>query len=241
MSKSHPAHGWKNSARQRNRRKNNRIILAVASAVVLLLTYVCKEVLGGELKDWSDSIQAAQSDVNTERNESMISMQIMAQTEASELYRAKDVAASKDYSAIIMQDTLIARQGIANLNTDFESTSHLIDKLLFIDIYGDWARARNEQRAKVDEANKFVEETLAPSPKNDLGRMAMVKVALMKPLVVELTLTFLESSAMTATTKVKSAIDWVRRVLIRASYIFFLIGLCLGVYAAVLDVREPQQ
>jgi hypothetical protein len=241
MVQPNPAHGWKNSAHQLAKKKKLRTVLAVAGPLIVLATFVCKEVAVGELKDWSDSIQTARSAVGTQRNQSSISTQIMTISEEMQLYKVKDVVASQDYSAVILQDSTVARQAVANLDADFESTSQLIDKLLFIDVYGNWRKQRDEQRKQVDEANRFVQETLAPSPKNDLGRMMIVKLAMIKPLIAELPLVFLESSAMTATKKVQDALDWIRRALTRLSYLFYVIGLALGLYATLLGGKTTQE
>jgi hypothetical protein len=231
MAQPRPAHGWKNSIRQLKKKRNRKTVLTVAAAFIVIVTFICKEVVVGELKEWSDSIQAARAAVNTQRNVSDISLQIMASSEVSELDQAKDVAASHDYSAIILRGTFLARQALANLNDDFESTSHLVDKLLFLDVYGNWRQMRDKARELVDKTNKDVNSFLTPSPKNDLNGMARAKAAFIEPLAAELLVIVLESSVMTATKKVQDAIDWVRRFFTRMSYFFYVIGVSLALYA----------
>jgi hypothetical protein len=102
MSDPRPAHGWKNSLHQQAKQRKRRAILTVAASLIVVLTFICKEVAVGELKEVSDELQAAQSNVNTQRNESEISMQIMTLSEESELDTINAVTASKDYSAIIL-------------------------------------------------------------------------------------------------------------------------------------------
>jgi hypothetical protein len=233
MANPRPAHGWKNSLHQQAKQKKRRAILTVAAALIVLLTFICKEVAVGELKEVSDSLQAAQSSVNTQRNESGISMQIMTLSEESELDTINAVTASKDYSAMILRDSTLARQALANLNADFDSTSHLIDELLFVDVYGNWRKMRDQTRAAVDKTNKDVNEALVPSPSHDMARMGIVKVALMRPLVTELSVIILESSAVTAAQRLQDIIGKIRRFLTRLSYVFYVLGIGLGVYAAL--------
>jgi hypothetical protein len=241
MANPRPAHGWKNSVHQQAKQKKRRAILTVVAAVIVLLTFVCKEVVVGELKEVSDSLQAAQSNMSTQRNQSEISMQIMTLSEESELDTINAVKASQDYSSMILRDSTLARQGLANLNADFDSTSHLIDELLFVDVYGNWRKMRDQTRAAVDKTNKDVNEALVPSPSHDMSRMARVKFAMIAPLVTELSVIILESSAMTAAQKLQDLIGIIRRFLIRLSYVFYVLGVGLGVYANLSGVGTTQE
>lgn len=233
MAQPHQPRGWSNSAHQQAKQKKRRTILTVVAAAIVVLTFICKEVAVSELKEVSDSLQAAQSNMNTQRNQSEISMQIMTMSEESELDTINAVNASKDYSGIILRDSTLARQGLANLDSDFDSTSHLIDALGFVDVYGNWRKMRDQTQVAVDKANKDVNEALVPSPDHDMARMARVKVAFIEPLVTELSVIILESSAMTAAQKVQDIIGKIRRFLTRLSYVFYVLGIGLGVYAAL--------
>jgi hypothetical protein len=231
MAQPHQPRGWKTSARQQAKQKKRRTVLTVVAAAILILTFVCKEVVVNELKEVSDSLQGAQSNVNTQRNVSDISVQIMTLSEESELDKISAVNASKDYSSIILRDSTLARQALANLNADFDSTSHLIDELLFVDVYGNWRKMRDQTRAAVDKTNNEVNEALVPSPSHDMGRMGIVKVAFMRPLVTEISVVILEGSALTAAQKLQDLIGMIRRFLTRLSYVFYVLGVGLGVYA----------
>jgi hypothetical protein len=240
MVKPHHTRGW-NSANRRNEKRKRRITLNVASALILLLTYVCKEVLVGELKEVTDSLQTAQSKIDTQRSEGTISFQIMNLREQMELNQAKDERASQDYSATILQDSLLARQALDILNVDFENVSQLVDKLAFVDVNGDLRRMRDQQREQVAKANKDVNEALMPSTKHDIGRMGRVKVALIEPLVYELPVVILGSSAMTTAKRVQDLIEKVRRFLTRLSYVFYVIGVGLALYANLSGGKAIQE
>ena len=168
-------------------------------------------------------------------------MQIMTLSEESEMDTLNADKASQDYSAMILRDSTLARQALANLNSDFDSTSHLIDALRFVDVYGSWRKLRDQIRADVDKTNKDVNEALMPSPKHDMARMGIVKIAFMRPLVTELSVIVLEGSAMTAAQKIQDLIGISRRFLTRLSYVFYVLGICLGLYVTLSGVKTTEE
>src|ERR1035438_10447013 len=105
-------------------------ILTVASLVIMLLTYIVKEMLKDKLQEFHDSLVTAEAQYRTELDESTVSMQIINLQQEIEL--AKVEAGGKDphrdLSAQIPHDILGAQQAKAHLDASFDSVSHLIDK-----------------------------------------------------------------------------------------------------------------
>lgn len=223
-----------------SRKEKLRIALAVGSAVSILLAYVCKDVLVGELNELSASIQTAQANADKQRSETMISMEVMRMQEQMALYQAKNIQASQDYSALILQNSQLAREALGNLNADFESTSQLIDKLSFGDVKGDLRRMRDEERAHIDKTNREVNEALQPSSKNDLARLTSVTVALIKPLVNAITLAVLEGFAKTTAQQLQDLIGMIRRSLVDLGHAFYFIGAGLAIGAILYGGKEAE-
>jgi hypothetical protein len=115
------------------KRRKARIakFVAVASAALVLLTLVIKEIIKDELKELHDSLANAESQFRLENGQSTIQFQLLAAQE--ELENAKLPAdkergkKTEDYSTLIAKDTATPRQALAHMNADFESVSRLID------------------------------------------------------------------------------------------------------------------
>lgn len=232
MTQTHHAGGWKNSAHQQAKRKKRRIVLTVVGALILVLTYTCKEFLIDECKELSDSLQAAQSAVNTQLNQTSISTQILTQSQQAELYHAKQIANSPSLlSAVILQDSATARQTLANLNADFDSVTKLVDKLAFVDVDHSLRRTRDQVRAQVDKVNADINAALAPSTEHDMARLGRVELAVVRPLIIELSVVVLQDFAMAMASRTQEGIGKIRRFLTYLSYVLYVLGVGLAAYA----------
>jgi hypothetical protein len=74
-----------------------------------------------------------------------------------------------------------------------------------------------------------------------MARVGIVKIAFMRPLVTELSVIILEGSAMTAAQKIQDLIAFLRRFLTRLSYVFYVLGVGLGVYANLSGGNAMQE
>jgi len=230
----------KSSPKLPNRKAKRRIILAVVGILIVALTYVCRDILAGELKDEADSLHAAQSKAETQSDRSLLSTQflVLQQQLAALTAKANIPPASKDYSAIILQDTALARQTRSTLDADFDGLSKLVDKLSWADVNGNLRELRDQVRAQVVKTDKDVDEALTPSSDNDLPRALRVKVAVLEPLATEISVVVFEGATMKAADHVQDGLEKIRIFLVRLSYVFYAIGIGLAVYAAVSGGKE---
>jgi len=205
------------------------------SAALLLLTYVVKEVLRENLKELQSSLASAEAQFRTELDQSTISLQIFRVQQQMESLRLEKETGPKDlhrdFSALIAQDTSRARQAEAHLDSSLDSVSRLIDKLP--SGARDLRKRRDEVRQEVKKTHEQVGELLKPKPEQDVIRLVGVKIAIVLALVQELPVAVLGDAALTAAQRLQEAAERLVRVCTWATYILFVVGLGLGLYATL--------
>jgi len=92
-------------------------------------------------------------------------------------------------------------------------------------------------KPNVEKANKQVEEVLKPSPKHDWTRAAEVKIAILGVLTQEIPVAVFGDAALTAARAVKESAEKVNRVASWVGYFLYVLGVALGVYAALHGIK----
>jgi len=220
--------------------------LAIASAVILLLTFILREILKDNLKELHDSLARAESEFRNESGQAVISLQILTGQEQAELLRiqaekqAGKIRRTQDFSDLIAQDTNLAQQALADVNNDFDSTSRLIDA--FPARTKDLRNLREHVRGQLEKMNAQVRETLKPTPEHDLSRFVAVKVAMISALLEGIPVAILGDAALTAARRLQEASEYLISICSRAIYFLGVLGLLFGVYAAIAGIKsEPGQ
>src|SRR5258708_39568843 len=112
--------------------------LAVATVLILALTFVVREIVRENLQELHDSLARAESQFRIEGGQSAISAQILLAQQQLETLKLQDEAAQngngkidphRDFSALIAQDTVAVQQVLGQLNVDFDNVSRLIDAM----------------------------------------------------------------------------------------------------------------
>ena len=213
--------------------------LAIATAIILLLIFVVKEILKDNLQELHDSLVSAETQFRNESGQSAISMQILTvqqQIQNLKLQAEKGRTDPKhDYSALIAQDVLAVQQFQANLNADLDSASRLIDKLPAG--ARDLRQQRDQVHTHVESTNQQVNDTLKPNPAHDVWRLIDVKLAIVMTVLEELPVVSLGDTALTAAQRVQEAAKSLIRVCTRALYVLGLLFLGLGLYAAITGIK----
>lgn len=208
--------------------------LAIASAVILLLMFIIKEILKDQLKEVHDSVTVAESQFRLESGQSVIQLQLLtAQQELEDAKLLADKESGKktaDYSSLIAKDTATARQALAHMNTDFESVSRLIDA--FGSRAKDLRKLRDNTKVAVEETNKNVEGILKPNPQHNVGRFVEVKIAMVMALMQEIPTAVLADTTLTAAHRLEEASEYLIEVCTRAIWCLGIFVLLLGLYAA---------
>jgi hypothetical protein len=214
--------------------------IAVIGAIGLILTFTVKEIVKENLKDLHDSLAQAENRFRTENGQSMLSIQnLNIQEQLENLGLQADTMSGKtdsDYGVLIAQDTSIANQALAQLNSDFDSVSRLIDAL------PSWAKglqqSREQIRDSVTRTNGQVRQMLEPKPERNAARLVQVKLAAVIALVGNLPVTVLGDAALTAARELQEISEKLIRVCSLLFYIFSLMLLGLGLYAAMNGFRS---
>jgi hypothetical protein len=224
------------------RRKKAKVAkgLAITSAVLLLLTFVVKEILKEQLKDFRDSIVSAQNQFRNQLDQSTVSTQILTEQQQLEAIQAQERTRNDpnhDYTLLIQQATAEARQAQAQLNADFDGVSHLIDA---IPEAQQLRELRSKVEASVQKANQQVDSMLQPKPKHDLWRYVEVKMAMVMALVQELPVVVLGDAAQNAARRVQEAVEKLIKICNRAIYLLGFLSLGLGLYAAITGIQAAE-
>jgi len=213
--------------------------LAIATAIILLLIFVVKEILKDNLQELHDSLVSAETQFRNESGQSAISMQILTvqmQIQNLKLEAEKGrTDPQHDYSALIAQDIIAAQQFQANLNADFDSASRLINKLPAG--ARDLRQQRDQVHTKIEGMNQQVNDTLKPNPKHDVWRLIDVKLAIVMTILEELPVVVLGDTALTAAQQVQGAAEALIRICTRALYVLGLLFLGLGLYATIAGLK----
>jgi hypothetical protein len=111
-----------------------------------------------------------------------------------------------------------------------------------IDALPSWAKglhqSREQIRDSVTKTNVQVRQMLEPKPERNAARLVQVKLAAVVALVGNLPVTVLGDSALTAARELKEASEKLIRACSWLFYIFSLILLGLGLYAAKNGIRS---
>jgi hypothetical protein len=215
---------------------------AIASAVILLFTFAVKEILKEHLKELHDSLASAESQFRIESGQLTISAQMLLAQQQAELSKIQEEKANgrldpnRDYSALIAQDIITAQQAVAQLNSEFDSVSRLIDAMP--PGAKDLRALRDQTRMSVDKVSGDVNETLKPSPDHDVYRFARIKMAMVMALVEELPVVVLGDTALSAARRIEEASEYLIRVCTRIIYVLGFLSLALGLYAAISGINS---
>jgi hypothetical protein len=221
----------------RTRKKKSKVAkrLAITSAMILLLTYAVKEVLKENLKELQGSLASAEAQYRTELDQSTISLQILAVQEQIENLKLESERGRKDpnrdFSGLIAQDTARAQQVRAHLDSSLDSVSRLIDK--FPSGAQDLRKLRDQVRQNLEKTDEQITGMLKARPEHDVGRLVEVKIAMVLTLVQEVPVAVLGDVTLTAAHRVQEAAERLIRVCTWATYILFVLGLGMGLYATL--------
>ncbi len=210
---------------------------AIASVIIIALTFVVREMLKEKLKDIHDSAAKAEAQFRTESGQTVISLELLVSQEQAELQRLQDQKAAgkkiEDYTTLIAQATTQAQQALSDINVDFDSASRLIDALPSPDL----RKLREQVRTPIDKMNMEVTQTLKPSPDHDLVRFVKVKVAMILTLLQAIPVAILGDQALTVAHRVQEATE--RGIRFCSWFIGFLafLGFGLGLYAAITGIH----
>lgn len=224
---------------QRQAQKRKVKLLAVASATLLLCTFVVKEILMMNLKDRCDSLATADAKYESELGTSTLSLQLFTMQQQIEndkvtvLNASKDVG-PRDYSALISQSIGMVRQAEGNVNVSLEEVSNLIDALPEA---GELGQLRDRVRSHVQETEKRTADTLRATAQHDTRRFVQVEFALIGTEIDEILVVVLGDTALTAIRRVREANETLLRWSTRMFRFLGLLGLGLGIYAAAVGIK----
>jgi len=225
------------TSHNRGQKAKTAKILTVASLVIMLLTYIVKEMLKDNLKGFHDSLVSAEAQYLTELDQSTISLQIMNLQQQIELAKLEtgDKGPRRDFSAQIPHDILEAQQAKAHLDASFDSVSRLIDK--FPSRASDLRNLREKVRQQVQQIDNQIGDRLKPKPEHDFQRFVEVKMATAFALLAELPVAALGDITLTAAHRVQDATAKLIRICTWVIYGLFFLGAALALYAALIGVK----
>jgi len=213
--------------------------LAIATAVIALLIFVVKEILKENLKELHDSLASAETQFRNESGQTTISMQILlAQQQIQNLQLQAQAGRNDpqhDYSAMIAQDTITVQQIQANVNSDFDSTSRLIDKLP--SGAQDLRQLRDQTRTQLAKTDEQVKDMLKPTPAHDVWRLISVKVAMVQAVIQILPVAVLGDRALTRAQQAQEATETLIRLCSLTVYFLVFFGMALGLYAILTGTK----
>ena len=211
--------------------------LAVASVLLIISSYIVKEILKENLKELHDSLASAESQFRAELDQSIISLQVLAVQQQIESLKLETGSKDphRDFSALITQDIPQARQAKAHLDASFDGVSRLIDK--FPSGASDLRKMREQVRQEVEKIDQQVEDMLKPRPEHDLGRFIEVKLATVSALVGEISVAVLGDATLTGAKRVQEATEKLIRVCTWTIYVLFFLGSALALYAAITGIK----
>lgn len=212
--------------------------LAVACAVILLLTFVVREVLWNSVKEKHDSLAAELAKYQDGESRGYLSLQNLTIEQRMETLQAETTKQSHgDFSIPIADTTAIAVQVEAELNDRFDHLSHLIDLLQSPQL----RNMREQLRAAVENTEKTANEELAPKPQHDAYHFAQVTAAEVTMMLQAISVVILGSSAEKTAQQVLDFEERLLRAYTIAFYFLGIVGAALGIYAAAtgLESRRP--
>lgn len=215
-------------------------MLAVISALILVLTYFMKDIVKERAKDATSSADSAENLYRTEGGQSRLSLQIMQmQQQISALQQAnaqQSTGAARDYSDAIRSDSVLAQQMLADFKIAADSVSRLIDAVPSVEAK-EFRHRLDQLKPSIEMADQQVTETLKPSSKHDWTRLFQVKLALVDAAIAELPILVLGDSVMTSIQRTRDAYGRLYRFTQWASYFLYTVGVALGLYAALSGMK----
>jgi hypothetical protein len=212
--------------------------LAIASAVLLALTFVIKEIFKEQLRDIRDSLTTARTEFQSQSDQSSLHIQILAAQQQIELANMNLARGDPhhDYTPETQQATAEARQAQAQLHADFDAVSRLIDSVPF---GGQLRQLRDQARQTIDQTDNSVNATLTGSSTSTEGpgRWVMAKTATVMALIAELPVIILGGAAKDAAERVQQWIEKLIRICNWALWVFGLSGAGLGIYSAAKGIQ----
>jgi len=227
--------------KRRTKKQKAALSARISVCVVILgaVIFVVKEVAKDNLKDLRESFAQAEGRFRTETSQTTIQLQNLNTEEQNLARQLKEQMASGgtggDYSQAIVQDVAFGQQALAELNSDFDSASRLVDALPW------WAfgirRSRELTRESVNKTNEQVKKMLEPTPNHDLGRIIEVKIATITALLQIIPVSILGDTALKGDLSLQEVCEWLISICNRLIYFltFLLFGLLL--YAAVNGLK----
>jgi hypothetical protein len=215
-------------------------LLAIISALILVLTYFVKDMFKERARDVAASAASAENLYRTESGQSTLSLQLMQIGQQISVLRQVNepqvVGEERDYSDTIRLDSLRARQMSADLKSEVASLSRLIDGLPS-DEAKEFKRRLEQLKPDIEKADQQVEEALKPSAKQDWTRLAQVKIGVVVPLLARLPVLILGDAVLTSIQRTRESAERLYRFSQWASYVLYAIGVALGLYAALSRIK----
>jgi hypothetical protein len=141
----------------------------------------------------------------------------------------------RDYSAVIADDLLQARQVTAALNSSVSSLERFIDAL---PSGRENLRQQLEQlKPSIEKANQQVEEALKPSPKHDWTRSAEVKLAIAGALIQEIPVAVVGDAALTRARTAKASAERISEVASWVAYVLYTLSVALALYGTLTGMK----
>jgi hypothetical protein len=214
-------------------------MLAILSALILVLTYFVKDMLKERAKDVAASAESAETLYRTELGQSSLATQVMQMrqqiTAIQQEAAPEGQDGQRDYKDVINADSALARQILGDLNITTDSVSRLIGKLP--SDAEDLRQQLDALRPSIEQANWKVTETLKPSPKHDWTRAVEVKMAFISSAIAEVPVLVVGDAALTRVRQAKESADKLYRFSQWASYVLYTIGVSIGLYAALSGIK----
>lgn len=217
---------------RQNARTAKRV--AIASAFCVALLFILQSVLKDPMREVESSLATAQSDFRTATGQSTIELQIANLKQQAENAQALAERGSPhpDYSPVIAQATQDLAQVQANLNSDFDDVSRLIDALPVA--ADDLTQQRDQLKQQIANVPQTAEKTAKLLPHDtDVMTFVGLKLRMVEFLVEEIPVLVLGDEAM----KRAQTLDWAAKKTINfcdyAIAFFGMLAAGLGIYAAV--------
>jgi uncharacterized phage infection (PIP) family protein YhgE len=209
--------------------------LAIASAVIAIPSFVVKEMVKDKLNEMDDSLGAAQSKYESEADHSGLSVQVATTQQQVELMRIEAVRndPNKNYSSLTVQNKAETRLARANLNSDFDDVSRLIDSLPIPS--SQLQQMRDQLRDGIQKTNSQIDETLKAQQKSvsDYVPLLQAKTGQLMAQVQQIVLVLLADSVLKVAQHEKDLVEKAMRVCDWAFCILGLSALVLALSAAL--------
>ncbi len=216
--------------------------LTIVSAVILVLTYTAKDMVKERTKDLSDSLRSAEALYRTQSGQTGLSVQDLAYRQIGQINQINQIKdthpeeSERDYSDIIRSDLVTGQQVLGDLHVDFDNTSRFIDKLP--SGASDLRQARDQIHKNIDDIDKEVADLFKASPKHDWVRAVGVKLGIVMTATTEIPVLTLGDAVLQRAHQVQEANDKIYGLMVWLSYLLYIGGVALAVYANLSGIRS---